>query len=125
MALPTPRPDILVYIAGPYTASTQEGIDANIARAVDVAIAVAELGCYPVCPHANTANPKFGRVRSYQFWLDATAEMLRRCDAALFVPGFESSFGARSELLEAKRRSIPVFFDVESLAAHVANLAVT
>ncbi len=45
----------------------------------------------PVC-HMHSADG---------FWLDGTLELMRRCDAVLLVPGWESSSGTRAEIEEA------------------------
>ena len=99
----TPR--ILVYCAGPFSPTAaqkasgmgrRESVEANIARAGAVAISVAALGAMPVCPHLNTSLPEFEEVQDYQFWLEGTDELLRRCDAAFFVGGWEASSGSRS-----------------------------
>lgn len=100
---------LLVYIAGPYSAPTREGVELNIAKAVAVGLDVAALGAFPVVPHANTAHPDFEKLQPYTFWIDGTLELLRRCDACLMVPGWESSRGATGERAEALATFKPVF----------------
>lgn len=80
------HPEILVYVAGPFSAPTRAGVEANIARAVAVGLEVAKLGFMPVIPHANTAHPEFEKIQPYPFWISGTTEMLRRCDAMVMVP---------------------------------------
>lgn len=116
---------ILVYVAGPFTAPTREGVEANIRRAVDLGVEVAKLGAYPVIPHANTSDPRFEHVQPYQFWIDATMAMLRPCEALITVDGWEKSSGARGEVeLMKKRRTIRgsvVFHSIEALAQHLED----
>lgn len=100
---------LLVYVAGRFSAPTRAGVEANIAKAVDVALSVATAGAFPVTPHANTAHPDFEKLQPYEFWIDGTLELLRRCDAVLMVPGWEESRGARGEREEAQRLGKPVF----------------
>lgn len=107
----------LVYIAGPFSAPTREGVELNIARAVEFAVEVAKLGAMPVCPHANTAHPEFERVQPYQFWIAGTLALLRVCRAVFLVPGWEKSSGARGESLDALERGIPVFHELHVLKA--------
>lgn len=120
---------ILVYVAGPFSAPTREGVEANIRRAVDLGVEVAKLGAFPVIPHANTADPRFEHVQPYQFWIDATMAMLRTCDALITVPGWEKSSGARGEVEWMKRartvrgRSV-VFHSIEALERHLEDLKV-
>lgn len=110
------RPTFLVYVAGPFSAPDRAGVEANIQRASEAGVAVAKLGFCPVIPHANTAHPDFEHVQPYDFWIDATAEMLRRCDAILLIEGWEKSSGARMEKKVAESRGIPVFMSLEALA---------
>lgn len=128
----------IIYIAGPFRASTAWGIAENVRAAERVGLEVARAGAMPLIPHANTAHfhgegPQlghdfsasshcrhcligFGDIRktevcsmlSDRFWLEGTLELLRRCDAVLLVPGWEKSSGTRAEIEEAERLGIPV-----------------
>ncbi len=100
---------------------TREGVDANIARAEDIGIKVAELGAMPVIPHANTSRPDFEHVQPYPFWIAGTLALLRRCDAMILTAYWEKSFGARGEKAEAELLGIPVFFTVDALRAWLAG----
>ncbi len=104
----------LVYVAGPFSAKTREGIEANIRRAEDVGIEIARGGDFPVIPHANTARPEFERVQDYPFWIEGTLELMRRCDEVVMVPGWEDSKGARGERTEALAMGLPVSYWVRS-----------
>ena len=42
---------LLIYIAGPYTASDRQGIDRNVNRAIDVGIEIFNKGHFPYVPH--------------------------------------------------------------------------
>jgi hypothetical protein len=107
---------ILVYVAGPFSAPTREGVETNIRRAVDRGVEVARLGAYPVIPHANTADPRFELVRPYQFWIAATLAMLRPCFALITVDGWERSSGARGEVQWMRDNGRHVFHSIEALA---------
>jgi len=109
----------LIYCAGAFSAPTREGIDANIARAIDVGLEVAALGHMPIIPHANTGDPRFMAAQRHEFWIEGTLELMTRCDAVVLVPGHEESPGTRGEIAEARRLGIPVFNDVKTLAALV------
>lgn len=102
----------VVYVAGPYRGD----ISLNIDRAKAVGMLAAQLGWSPVIPHANTAHfdtmlPEI----SDEFWLEATLEIMRRCDAVVLVPGWESSIGAVGEKKEAERLLMPVFDNISNL----------
>jgi hypothetical protein len=126
----TPR--ILVYVAGPFSPTAAQkaagverraAVEQNIARAGAVAVSVAALGAMPVCPHLNTSLPEFEEVQDYQFWIEGTDEMLRRCDAALFVAGREASSGSRSEWKTCKAAKIPAFTSLAELEEFLRPMA--
>lgn len=99
-----------VYVAGPYRAPTREGIQLNIQSATQVGRLACLKGWSPVVPHANTAlldtiTPELGD----QFWIDATMELMRRCDAVVLCPGWQRSEGVKGELEEADKLGIPIF----------------
>jgi len=105
----------LVYIAGPFSAPTREGVEANIRRAEALAIEVAKLGAMPVCPHTNTGHPDFEKAQDYEFWIAGTLKLLRRCDAVIFVDGWVDSPGSVCEFRDAHERKQPVFYGPEKL----------
>ena len=98
----------LVYIAGPFTAPTREGVEANIKAAEAVGIVIAGLGGMPIIPHCNTSHPKFESAQGYQFWLAGTAKLMARCDAVVLAHGWETSKGATGERDLAIQLGIPV-----------------
>lgn len=106
---------IVVYVAGPFSAPTREGVVRNIANAVARGLDVARIGAMPLIPHSNTSHPNFESIQPYPFWIAGTMELLRRSDALLTVAGWERSSGARGEVLEAAQLSIPVFHELEAL----------
>lgn len=116
-----PKKIRIVYVAGKFTAPDRAGVKRNIAHAEAVGLEVAKLGLCPLIPHANTSHPNFEAVQPYTFWIEATLEMLRRCDAIVMVPGWEESRGACGEIAEAHRIGMPVFLTIEELAASMTG----
>jgi hypothetical protein len=108
----------LVYVAGPYRAPTGWGIECNIVAARKLGAAVAQLGAFPVVPHANTAH--YDGLAGDAFWLEGTLELLRRCDAVVLVDGWRDSSGTRGEVAEAERLGKMVFSSIDALADWIA-----
>lgn len=110
------NPPPLLYIAGPFRAPTQEGVDLHIQAARHVGALANKKGFATIVPHANTAQmdrilPTIGD----DFWLSITMEMMRRCDGVVLVPGWSRSSGTMAEIAEAKRLRIPVFESVDTM----------
>lgn len=102
-----------VYCAGPFRAATDEQREANIRRAEEMGLEVAKLGASPVIPHANTRH-----LHSHvpeAFMLEATLELMRRCDAVILCEGWQESAGTRDEVCEAHWLGLPVFYTLFGL----------
>ena len=100
----------IVYVAGPYRATTAWGVESNIQEARAVGAMVATLGAMPLIPHANTAH--FDGIQDAEFWIDGTLELARRCDAMVVFGKWETSEGTRGEIAEFERLGKPVFYHV-------------
>jgi len=111
----------LIYIAGPFSAPTREGVERNIERAALVGVEVARLGAMPVIPHCNTAHPAFEHVQPYDFWIAGTLSLMLSCDAVLLMAGWEHSNGARGEKEAADRCGMPVFHSIPELESWLSN----
>lgn len=85
----------IVYVAGPFRASTAWGIAENVRNAERWSIELVKRGVMPLVPHLNTQHC-FG-LADEKFFLEGTLELLRRCDAAVFIPGWEKSSGSVGE----------------------------
>lgn len=101
----------LVYVAGKFRGAE----NADVQRYIDVAswfrAPIAKTGCFPVCVHIGEglAMHDLNQENNGQWWVDATLEVLRRCDALVAVPGWHTSSGTFGEMQEALRLKIPVF----------------
>jgi hypothetical protein len=105
----------VVFVSGPFSADTKAGCEANIVRSEQLGFEVGAAGAAPIVP--NSIGRTWDGVPSYEFWIEATKEILRRCDALITVPGWEKSSGARGEVALAKELGIPVFHSIENLKA--------
>jgi len=99
----------VVYVAGPYRGPSRAAIELNIQVARKVGALAALKGWSPIIPQANTGHLDEVVALPDQFWLDATMELLRRCDALLLCPGWERSTGTLAEMDEASRLRLPIY----------------
>jgi len=99
---------MLVYVSGKYSASTKEGIAANIKAAEEVARYLWSCGHAVICPHTNTAFFDDIPGVGYESFIRGDLQIVRRCDAMVMVPGWETSRGANRERDYAIELGIPV-----------------
>lgn len=103
----------VIFISGPFHAVNAWERELNIRRAEVVALEVWKAGAVAICPHTNTAH--FEGALQDHVWLLGDMEIMRRCDAVMCVEGWDKSVGSRLEVDEAKRRKLPVFYDINQL----------
>ncbi len=98
----------VIYIAGPFRASTPWDQEQNVRRAEETALAVWKMGAVALCPHAMT--------RFYQdsapdeIWLAGMMTLVERCDAILMTCDWRESSGSVAELETARRCGMPVWY---------------
>jgi nucleoside 2-deoxyribosyltransferase len=97
----------VVYVAGPFRASTGWGIEENVRYAELHALHVWRAGAACLCPHMNSRH--FNGVLPDKTFLDGDLELLLRCDAVLLLPNWAESDGTIDEVIFAIRHGIPVF----------------
>ena len=97
----------LIYVAGPFRAENAYEIEKNIRDAEDIGLAICEYGGVAVIPH--TMYRFFQGALPDEFWLNATLDILRRCDAIAMLPNWKASQGARGEHALAKKLGLPIF----------------
>jgi len=109
----------LIYVAGPYSAQTRDGIQRNIEKAMVVSQSLWRKGFAVICPHGNTAHmsasPDSSGTSSdgndFELFLSGDEEMILRCDAIYFLTGWEDSRGSQREHRFAKEHSIPIYYE--------------
>ena len=105
-----------VYVAGPLSAPTPEGVIANAERAMHAAARLRDAGLWPFLPHLCLWwDKKF--PTDYQAWLRLDFAWIERCDALLRLA---PSPGTDREVEHALRLRIPVFTDIEQLLREAA-----
>lgn len=98
----------VIYIAGPFRGQTPWEVELNIRNAEHAALAVAELGGVPLCPH--TMFRFFNGLLNDEFWLEGTKELLRRCDSIYLITQWTSSSGSHGEKALAEEMGMPIFY---------------
>lgn len=104
----------LVYVAGKYSAPTQEEVQANIDKADEVAKQLMLRGFVPVIPHKITAfwdlDPRFSSM-AHADWIERYCLPLQdACQAIAMVPGWRDSFGATQEHEHALEIGQEIFY---------------
>lgn len=112
------EPTKLVYVAGPYRASTEHAVLLNIQRAESLAAEVWRAGAVAICPHKNSAF--FGGIVPDAALLHGDLEIIRRCDALILTSDWQRSTGAVAEVNLARSIPIPVFERIDQLRAWLA-----
>jgi nucleoside 2-deoxyribosyltransferase len=84
--------------------------------AASAGLVIASLGHVPVIPH--TMYKTMDRTLDDIYWLEATMQLLLKCDAVVLLDGWEESQGTLMEIEEAESRGIPVYDDVEHWMEH-------
>ena len=113
-----------ILIAGPYRSGTNgdpEAIARNLARLEEAAWPIFERGhvpmigewvALPVLRGAEGARDGSGDGDPDVMY-ETAARLLEHCDAVLRLPG--ASSGADTDVAIARRRGIPVYFDLEEI----------
>lgn len=109
----------LIYVCGPLSAPTPEGIEENVERALDAGRRVWELGAMAIIPHLNSPSAKFHGVMTAEMIYLADLELLDRCDAMYRLPGWRNSYGSKLETAWANLRQIRVFDDFDELGKYL------
>lgn len=104
---------MLIYISGPYTASTKEGCEKNTYDAIDAAIEVNKKGHLAFVPHLSHWHDLRAKDRGveipWQHWIEVDLRLLIACDALLYL---KPSKGADIELAKAKEIGMQIFYSV-------------
>jgi len=105
-----------IYIAGPYTADTEEQINMNVNSAIDAAFMLFSKGHFPYVPHLT----HFIDLRAKETGINITWEdyikwdmvWVETCDALLYL---RSSRGANLELQAAKEWGKIIFYSLDEI----------
>ena len=112
----------VIYIAGSYRATNAWLVEQNVRRAEEAAHYIISHAAKPVvCLVPHSLGRFFNGTMTAEYWLDATLELMRRCDAVYVLPGSESSAGTRGEVAEANRLRLPVLISRRAVLTWISN----
>ncbi len=102
---------MLIYVSGPYSASTLKERLSNVKIACMIGAKLDEKGHSPVIPHTLHYLSKY-TDQSNETWLRIGIGFLMKCDALYFIG---PSPGANQELEVAKRLKIPIYYGLDEV----------
>jgi hypothetical protein len=105
---------LLVYVAGPFRASTPWLIEQNVRRAEEASLEVWKMGAVAVTPHLLTRH--FQDALPDEVWIDGLMSLMSTCDVMLVLPGWKNSSGTKAEIAEAGRLKKNIFYTLKELA---------
>ena len=103
-----------VYVAGPYSADTQEKKLDNSIKAIQCALRLWKRGHFPYVPHLThwVDKYRFDTIMNYEDWIAWSIPWLASSDAILVLG---RSRGVDAEIKIAETFGIPVYYDELSL----------
>jgi len=108
---------MIVYVSGPYRATTEAGVFANIMAAHAATVKIWKMGHTPLCPHLNSMFMG-GEVEAKDF-LTGDLELISRLepgiDILVLLPGWEQSEGSCMEAEHATLHGLAVYLFQEYL----------
>jgi len=115
---------VRIYVAGPYSAETEENMLSNVNAAIDVAIMLIQKGHDPIVPHLTHYIDRRAKARGieipYAWWLRYDRHLLIHCDALYYI---RSSPGADYERGVADALDLPIYTAMEQVPDVVGNAA--
>lgn len=102
---------MLYYICSPYRAATKEEVEKHIEYAKELTSTVLLHGQSAVTPHLYITNClDDSDPEERKLGLEASLEILKKCDVVFVGQKFGISEGMAVEIKEAEKLGIPVFY---------------
>lgn len=112
-----------IYIAGPYSAESEQEKEKNANSAIDVALALFQKGHFPYAPHLTHWVDKRAKessiIMKWPDWMKWHNVWLEKCDALLYL---SASKGADIELKKAKELGKLIFYSIDDIPDSRSNL---
>lgn len=105
---------MLVYLAGPLTATDAYSVEQNIEQAAHVYFALIDNGISAFCPHLVGVHPEAWAI-SYERWLAYDCSLIDVCSHVLMLPRWTESPGACREHAHAKLKGKIILYDVSEI----------
>ena len=108
---------LLIFVAGPYSADDDDGISANVAAACAAGKTILEKGHIPFIAHLSVAydlwhEDTYGERAPADLYYAWDLAMLERCEGLLSLA---PSPGANRELARAQELRLPIWTDVDGV----------
>ena len=107
----------VVYVAGPYSADSLQGVFDNIRNGIEACEQLIMYGFAPICPWHDFVYLLRSRKSTADLKYVSMAQ-LRKSDAVFVVTSgsdYRRSVGTMAEIAEANRLGIPVFYGPDGL----------
>ena len=108
----------VVYVAGPYSAETMNGVWENIVLAQKAGMRLIDAGHIPVIPHSMWCG--YEGEYEHGFFVDMGIGVMSKCDAICMVGDWPNSKGSYMELAAAVEMGKEVMFDITATATEEA-----
>ncbi len=99
---------MIVYIAGPFRASTPWVVEHNVRKAEGMSLRLWKAGIANITPHLLGRN--FDKEIPDDIVLEGMKKIMLKCDAVLVIDGWKGSRGTIAEVSLASEFAIPVFY---------------
>ena len=112
-----------IYISGPYSADNVMDVLHNIRKGLIMSFKVLLNGFAPFCPWLDFLFVFFDirrRLKKQHFY-DYSIAWLEVSDGILMIEGWRDSDGAVHEYEKAKKKGIPIFYDINELLLYKWN----
>jgi hypothetical protein len=106
-----PQANTLVYISGPISHDTPEGVQENLAVFTRAQRLLLSMGCDVYNPqHIQGPIDPLNKEAMWQYYMHFCIRALPECDAAFFLPDWQNSKGARWEHKIAELLGLKCFY---------------